>query len=89
MIYLIGLVAYFILCQVIVVKTKKIIQFLQGKTSSEVTLLGMLVIGIVIIVCILLKLNWIVAALVTVFECTMISTKYRMIFENMERGEKS
>lgn len=88
MIYLIILVAYFILCQVIVVKSAKIMQFLKATAVSTVTIKGMLVIGAAIAICIGYKLTWILAALVTIFECSMISTKYRLVFEDMEKGKK-
>lgn len=88
MIYLIILVAYFILCQVIVVKSTKIMQFIKKTTASAVTLQGMLVIASAIAICIGFKVTWILAALVTIFECSMISTKYRLVFEDMEKGKK-
>ncbi|WP_220269124.1 hypothetical protein [Lactobacillus panisapium] len=88
MIYLIILVAYFILCQVIVVKSVKIMQFLKRTAASAVTLQGMLVIAVAIAICIGFKITWILAAIVTIFECSIISAKYRLVFEDMEKGKK-
>lgn len=88
MIYLILLVGYFIICQVIVAKIPRIYRFLKNTSASAVTLQGMLVIGLVIALCILCKLSWIPSALVTIFECSLISKKYRLVFEQMEKGEK-
>lgn len=88
MIYLIILIAYFIVCQVMVVKATKIMQYLKRTTASAVTLQGILVIAVVIAICIVFKVTWILTALVTIFECSIISAKYRIVFEDMEKGKK-
>lgn len=88
MIYLIILIAYFIVCQVMVVKATKIMQYLKRTTASAVTLQGILVIAVVIAICIAFKVTWILTALVTIFECSIISAKYRIVFEDMEKGKK-
>ncbi len=63
-------------------------QFLKRTAASAVTLQGMLVIAVAIAICIGFKITWILAAIVTIFECSIISAKYRLVFEDMEKGKK-
>ena len=88
MIYIILLAAYFIACQVIVFKVTRIRKFINQYSAGKIVLYGIIAIGLGTILCMTLKVSWILIALITVFECSIISEKYRLVFKNMEKGRK-
>ncbi|WP_338200176.1 hypothetical protein [Lactobacillus rizhaonensis] len=88
MIYIILLAVYFIACQVVVFKVDRVRKFINEYSAGKIVLYGITAIGLGTILCMALKVSWILIALITVFECSIISEKYRLVFQDMEKGRK-
>lgn len=88
MVYLIALVIYFILCQIIVSRYSRIKVLLQVKSSSKILFYAICVIALGILLSIIFKWSWLVIGAITVFECSIVFEKYRLVFEDMEKGKK-
>lgn len=88
MVYLIALVIYFILCQIIVSRYSRIKVLLQVKSSSKILFYAICVIALGMLLSIIFKWSWLVIGAITVFECSIVFKKYRLVFEDMEKGKK-
>lgn len=88
MVYFIALVIYFILCQIIVSRYSRIKVLLQVKSSSKILFYAICVIALGMLLSIIFKWSWLVIGAITVFECSIVFEKYRLVFEDMEKGKK-
>lgn len=88
MVYLIALVIYFILCQIIVSRYSRIKVLLQVKSSSKILFYAICVIALGMLLSIIFKWSWLVIGAITAFECSIVFEKYRLVFEDMEKGKK-